>query len=174
MAINLNKVDEKLEITYKIKGLKLGEYITYAVVIFLPIHNTIKYILPEGGNVIIIILKILGVIALSLFLGFISLFYIVGMREGQKRKIIFDNNKREIIDDDKVYSYDDIKNIEVVPYKDYEYNKDSEAIDGTTIKNKSLTFVMKIDLKNQINIAPYIGFESKANKVAEEIKDYIR
>ncbi len=33
---------------------------------------------------------------------------------------------------------------------------------------------MKIELKNQINIAPYIGFENKANKIEKQIKDYIK
>ncbi len=42
------------------------------------------------------------------------------------------------------------------------------------MKNSVNTFVLKIDLKNNKTISPYIGFESKANKVAEEIKDYIR
>ncbi len=109
MAINLNKVDEKLEITYKIKGLNLGLYLIYGAIIFVPIHNTIKYILPAGGSIIIIILKILGIIAFTLFICLLPLGYIYSFKVGQKRKITFDNNKREIIDDDKVYSYDDIK-----------------------------------------------------------------
>ncbi len=173
MAIKLNKVDEKLEITYKIKGLNLGQYLLYAVIILLPIHNTIKYILPEGGSIIIIILKILGTIAFTLFICFLGLGYIYSFKIEQKRKITFDNSKRQLIDDNEVYPYDEIENIDVVPYKDYRPNKDFKAIDGTTFKNSVNTFAVKIDLKNQITIAPYIGFESKANKIGKEIKDYI-
>ncbi len=174
MAINLNKDDEKLEITYKIRGLKLGEYVIYAVFIFLPIHNTIKYVLPEGGSIIIIILKILGIIVFTLILCGCGLGYIYNFKIGQKRKITFDNSKRQLIDDNEVYSYDDIKNIDVVPYKDYRDNKDCKAIDGTTLKNSVNTFVVKIDLKNNKTISPYIGFKGKSNKVVQKIKYYIK
>ncbi len=174
MAINLNNVDEKLEITYKIKGLNLGLYLIYGAIIFVPIHNTIKYILPAGGSIIIIILKILGIIAFTLFICLLPLGYIYSFKVGQKRKITFDNNKRQLIDDKEVYLYDEIENIDVVPYKQYRNHEDPKAIDGTTMKNSVNTYVLKIELKNQINIAPYIGFENKANKIEKQIKDYIK
>ncbi len=174
MGTNIKNNKDKLVITYEIKGLYIIKYIVYIIMIVGPIYNLYKNVLPSNSELKIILLK--GVLEGSfwLLIGLIILYYINQHISTKDRKIIFDNKNRQIIDDDVIYSYDDISNIDVVTYNKYKNNIDKRAIDGTTIKNYLTTFVAKVDFKNNQSIALNIGLRSKCKKIAKKINEHIK
>ncbi len=165
---------KKLEITYEVKGLIYIKYLLYLIMVVGPIYNFFKFVLPQNDELMSIILKGLAGGAFWIIIVIFILNYVNQHLENQDRKIIFDNNKKELKDDDKVYSYDDIKDIEVVHYSDYLENEDERAIDGTTVKNYKSTFVARIELENDNIIALYIGSLEKCKKTVEQIKTYLK
>ncbi len=166
--------DKKLEITYEIKGLIYVKYLLYLIMVVGPIYNLFKFVLPQNEELMSIILKGLAGGAFWIIIAILILNYVNQHLENQDRKVTFDNNKKELKDDDKVYSYDDIKDIEVIKYRDYLENKDERAIDGTTVKNYKLTYVAKIELENNNIIALYIGTLEKCEKTVKQIKFYLK
>ncbi len=166
--------DNKLEVTYEIKGLIYVKYLLYLMMVVGPIYNLFKFVLPQNDELMSIILKGLAGGAFWIIIAFIILNYVNQHLDNQDRKITFDNDKKELKDDDKVYPYKEIKNIEVVHYNDYLENEDERAIDGTTVKNYKLTYVARIELENNIVIALYIGTIEKSKKTVEQIKSYLK
>ncbi len=162
-----------LEITYKMKGLIFIKYTLYLVMVIGPIYNLFKFVLPENDELKSIILKGLAGGAFWIIIALLMLNYIKQHIANQDREIIFDNNKRQLKDDEKVYSYDDIENISVVPYSEYLNCEDERAIDGTTVRNYKLTYVARIELKNNIVIAIYIGTIEKCEKTIIKINNHI-
>lgn len=174
MSANINKHNDKLEITYKVKGLNIIKYVVYIVMVIGPIYNLFKYVLPQNDEIISIIIKALLGGSLYIIIGVMVLYYVKQHRSTQNRKIVFDNKSRQILDDNVIYSYDDIKTIEVVYYNTYKNNLDEKVIDGTTMGNYLTTFVAKIDLENKKVIALKIGLRSTCKKIVKEVNEYIK